>query len=91
MRVRFIEESCDVLFLARIEPARDAAAALGFDLGFEFGEFVGGPPPGKNRVALTREAFGDGRTDKVSRADHRTGGIALGHACLLSESYSLRP
>ena len=79
VRVGLIEEGGDVFFLARIQPARDACAAFRFDLGFQLGEFLGGAASREDRVAFARKALGDGGTDEIARADHGTGGIALGH------------
>ena len=55
--VGLVQEGGDVFFLARIERARLATAAGGFDFGFQRGELVRGAPAGEDRVAFGGEAL----------------------------------
>ena len=84
MCIGFVEERGDVFFLARIQPARLAAPACGFDFGFQGGEFFRGAAAGEDGVAFGGEALGDGRADEIARADHGRGGV-------LAASHSLNP
>jgi hypothetical protein len=77
VRIGGLQKGGDVLFLARIEPARHDLAAGGFDIADERRELVGVAPAGEDRKALGGKFFRDGCADEISGANNRGGGVAF--------------
>src|SRR3954447_431628 len=77
--VRFIKESHDFLFLARIERSGEDCSARGLNLFDQRLELFAIASPGENGESLTREFLGDFGADVVAGADHRDSGVTLFH------------
>ena len=69
MHISFRHESRHVVFLARVEPTRDAGAARRFDFRFQRRELVRRASTGKNRIALCRKLLRNRAADIVAGAD----------------------
>lgn len=80
VRVGFVEEGGDVVFLARVEPAREADPAGSLDLALQRLELVRRAAAGEDRVAFRRELPRDRRADKVAGADNGAGSVGHGWA-----------
>src|SRR5208282_540902 len=91
MLVGVLQKSGKVIFLARVERAREDSAAACLDVGDQRRELVALPASREYGEALSCEFFCDRAADVIAGSDHRRRGISVFQRTVLPASNGGRP